>query len=239
VATSAVFNDHWFLPIRNGTTWVDTLVCRFSPPGAVPAPRGRGSRGRAAQMLSFATRHSPTPLLLGGSSRPSSTRIVSLTGYFSPVAANKNDADGTTHSFQLTTRNIEVGPIPTRVGWIRGFYSLVDAATDNPTITAEVNPDGQGWTTLSVTTGPRWWDHGVGAGRPPAGLLGREQGREVRAVPLHLHEPRRFFAVPQARGFLPAARFLAATRSISAHTRRCWRTVSPGCAVAGSVAHWA
>lgn len=127
---AAVFRDHYILPILStGGGWIDTLVCRLNGGGWTrwvgdAATSGwmtvRGSSGtaRAPQLFSAYD-----------------NRIQNLTGCFSPVASNRNDADGSTHQFEVTTRDYTTSGLRSSlVKKVRLGYELVDAAADNPTI---------------------------------------------------------------------------------------------------------
>lgn len=148
-----VFNSVYLLPIlTTANVWVDTLVCRLHGARGSNAPAWSSLAGQGAEVAAFAERSVNPPVLLGAS-RKTTSRVLDLTAAFSPVAGVKNDADATTHTFRLTTRNLAVGERPTTVLYCRAKYSLVDAASDNPTMTAEASVDGGSYTTLTVSTG--------------------------------------------------------------------------------------
>jgi hypothetical protein len=156
-----VFNAHYFLPILDGSNaWVDTLVCRLQPTLSGGQYAWSQLAGSGATVRAYAERSSSPPKLLGASTLAAS-RVIDCTSYFQPSASVKNDADGTTHTWRLTTRNIAIGDRPTGVVYVRAWYALVDAASDNPTITAEASVDGAAYQTLAVTTGT---DGGTTAG---------------------------------------------------------------------------
>jgi hypothetical protein len=145
-----VYNGHYFLPILNGTTWVDTLVCRLKATHDGNNFAWTQLLGQGAEVSAFAERSGTNPPLLLGASRKTTSRVLDLSGYLNPTAATKNDADGTTPTFQLTTRNIPTGnQVVNSLHFIVLAYTLTDAASDNPVFTAEVNPDDAGWTTLT------------------------------------------------------------------------------------------
>lgn len=127
---AAVYRSHYFLPILSGTSWVDTLVCRLD--AATPAwTRFDDNGGRIA---AYAVRQpeSAEPILLGAEADASS-RVVNASDYFEPEAANKNDADGTTHEFRVTTRDYPTGSnTKNSVRFVRTRYELEDASTDDP-----------------------------------------------------------------------------------------------------------
>jgi hypothetical protein len=154
-----VFNSHYFLPILNSSNaWVDTLVCRLEPTHNGTAFGWSQPSGFGAKVTAYAERPSSPPVLLGASAQTSS-RVLDCTGYFSPAAAVKNDADATTHPFQLVTRNIPTGGnVKNRVDYLKVKYLLTADGGDAPRMTMEANPDGAGWQTLTL-----------GGGTPTAG----------------------------------------------------------------------
>lgn len=94
---AAVHANHYFLPILNGTTWVDTLVCRLDT-GAWVRFSGSGAKMNALA----ARRQSPTVLL--GADNTTGSRVLSL-AYFQPSGALKTDHDGTAYQPLITTRD--------------------------------------------------------------------------------------------------------------------------------------
>lgn len=155
-----VFNGEYFLPVLNSSNgWVDTLVCRLEPAHNGNTFAWSQLSGFGAQVTAFAERSSSPPVLLGASTAASS-RVLNCTSYFTPTAAVKQDADGSTHGFQLVTRNIATGGnVKNAVDYIKVKYLLTADTGDSPTMTMEANPDGEGWTTLAL-----------GGGTPTAGV---------------------------------------------------------------------
>lgn len=150
-----VFRGHYLLPILpvSGTTDpIDVLVWRVDriDPRAGGAPFTRIG-GHAGKTRAFAVRGSDpsrSPVLLGVSAQ----RVVDLSNMFEPAAAYKNDADGTTHQLKVTTRSYalteSIGAVWER---IRARFELDDAATDNPTISAEYSTGRPGGTFSSAS----------------------------------------------------------------------------------------
>lgn len=68
----------------------------------------------------------------------SAARIVSLAGIFNPSASNKNDADGTAVTPSIEFRAIGDGTGIKNFGFGRLTYTMVDAATDNPSLAVTV-----------------------------------------------------------------------------------------------------
>lgn len=123
-----IHRGHYILPILNGTTWVDTLVCKLD---SLSWSRLAGYSG---QCIGFANRTATTgrrQTLLG----INGTRLVDCSNWFDPAAAAKNDADGTTHAFTVTTRDYTLSMLKGFVKKIRVWVEGVDAGTDNPTLT--------------------------------------------------------------------------------------------------------
>ena len=133
---ATVYRSHYFLPIRNGETWVDTLVCNLDT----------GAWSRMAGIFSgmtAVTRRSPdgtrSPKFLGLYKTGTTIRGVDLTGVFSPSSTVKNDADGSAHQLKVTTRT-QMASEMVSTFWkkVQIRYELDDAASDNPTFTAEL-----------------------------------------------------------------------------------------------------
>lgn len=127
---TTVYRNHLFVPILNGGTWVDTLVCRLDAGGWT---RWDGHSGTSVGFTTRSTSGAPTPKLLSASGK----RVLNLSDCFNPTGSNKNDADGTTHQFSLITRDYTTGGLNKNlVKKIRFRYELTDAASDSPTLTA-------------------------------------------------------------------------------------------------------
>lgn len=170
--TAAVHNNHYFLPIVNGTTWVDTLVCRLD--GERPAWTRWADHGGSiayAQRVGAATR---TPELLCLQSE----RVVDLTNAFSPAAANKNDADGTSHVLTVVTRDYAArAQVKSLWKYLRARFELTDAGSDNPTLTAEYAngpPATESWTSMGS------WSEGDGTEPSRLGVGRRTQSIRFR-----------------------------------------------------------
>lgn len=112
---ATVFRGHYFLPILDSTARVrDLFVCHLD--GAV---RHRGQvlfpwmrfSGDGGEITAFAVRSAldpREPVLLGAQAREPS-RIVDCSAYFDPDDEHAVDADGSSHDFDLITRDIETG----------------------------------------------------------------------------------------------------------------------------------
>ena len=164
---AVVFRGHYLLPILDAAgACIDLLVCHLDHPTANFYPWTRLADA-GGEITAFAVRRSETtrdPLLLGAEARATS-RVVNCTGYFAPSADNKNDADGSTHEFQVTTRDYATGNNTlNRVRHIRTRYELVDAGADNPYLavsygTGATDPDAPEWGG-GAWNGAEWADPG-------------------------------------------------------------------------------
>lgn len=132
LGNATIVRGHYVLPVLNGAAWVDTLVCRLDT-GAW----GRMD-GYSGQCVAFARRVTKdttrTQRLFG----VHSSRLVDCTGWFAPAAGNKSEADGSTHNLQVTLRTVNRSVVGETLRKTRVRYELDDAASDNPTLTAEV-----------------------------------------------------------------------------------------------------
>lgn len=144
---ATVYRGHYFLPIMNGfDTWVDTLVCRLD--GARPAwtrwaGKGGTTRGFARRIGDDVRQ----PELLN----LSSLRVMNLSSVFVPTAANKNEADGSTHQLTVITRDFSAQRIGASLWkYLRARYELTDAATDGPYLSVEyqLGPPSGTWTLI-------------------------------------------------------------------------------------------
>ena len=142
-----IYRSHYSLPILDGgNNVVDELCCRLDRPQEV---EGLGTvwpwsqiQGHAGNVTALATRVSSgasrAPQLLGAS-RATGSRILKLGAMWEPAAAVKNDADGSTHAFEVETRDeVTGGEDLNTVLRLRVRYELWDAASDNPFLTAAV-----------------------------------------------------------------------------------------------------
>jgi hypothetical protein len=155
---ATVYRGHYVLPIFEpiSSQVADVLVCRLDLSDSRGARRPGWTRwANHARGPAYATRvgASPrSPRLLG----INGLRVTDLSQCFSPAAAYKADADGTNHAATVITNDYGTGPgRRNTVAKVRAEFELVDAASDNPTITAEyaVGPEGSGFTSLTAQRG--------------------------------------------------------------------------------------
>jgi hypothetical protein len=141
---SGVYRGHFILPVvtaANGAT--DLIICRLDR----PIQTGEGTifpwawqDGAGAQTGAVTVRRAAgaRPRLLMGGPSTGGSRILDNSAFFEPGVAVKNDHDGSTHEWSVTLGAF----IPSRmniedfVSKLRVRYELVDAASDNPTLTA-------------------------------------------------------------------------------------------------------
>jgi hypothetical protein len=98
---AAVHRGHYFLPIVNGTSLVDVLVCRLDRGAAWTRWAGHAAGGAYAQRIGADTRQ---PKLLG----ISGARITEVTASMALTGAAQ-DADATTPVFRVDENDIDLG----------------------------------------------------------------------------------------------------------------------------------
>jgi hypothetical protein len=164
LGTASLFQGHYFLPVlTQANVLVDVLVCRLDQRDSRGALRPAWTRwsGYAAALGFTGRRRALTaPVLFG----VKADRLVDDTACLTPAAANKNDVDGSTFNLDMTLNDLES---PTRVTLqkVRVTAEIVDAASDNPTLSASYAVDaveGAALTGLSgamseTTTTPKSW----------------------------------------------------------------------------------
>lgn len=145
---ATVHRGHYFLPILDGSTVVDSLVCRLDREGT-PWVRWAGH----AAALGFTQRVGSTtraPKLLGVQGE----RVLDLTGTIDPTSSNAEDADGTTSDLVITTRDFPTGQQPGFVDRARLRYELTDdgdGGTTAPTVALAFSSDQDAGVFTSLT----------------------------------------------------------------------------------------
>jgi hypothetical protein len=173
---ATVHRAHYFLPIMNGSTLVDVLVCRLD--GGSPAWGRWSGHAAGAAYVEMVGSSSRSPKLYGISGQ----RITDLSGCFAPVAGNKNDADGSTHVLSVVTRDFALRPqVRNLWRYLRARFQLDDAASDNPTLTLESSagpPESEVW----VSSGS--WAEGTGEDSSKIAILNSDgnPGRRVQSI---------------------------------------------------------
>lgn len=145
---ATVHRGHYFLPILNGASVVDVLVCRLDRGFAWTRWSGHAAGLGFARRIGAGTR---SPRLFG----ISGARLTDLTGCFNPSGSNASEADGTTHPVTIDTRDY---PTP---GGGKGSTTLAlkvayeAAAAGTPVVTADFSRglEGAGYTALTLVKG--------------------------------------------------------------------------------------
>lgn len=190
---AAIFNGHYVLPYGQYVKLSITpftmtlvplgiLVCNLEN-GTWTEITGSGSGTDSGVCLGFARRNT---VVQGNVSVVASTttRILGVnhaslfdcSGWWSPTAANKNDADGSTHTFSLTTRDYSTSNRSALFKKLRLWAEGIDAGSDSPTLSAGF-AEGLAGTTFTPLAGTA----GASAGDTPAGVWAvNSGGRRVR-----------------------------------------------------------
>jgi hypothetical protein len=143
---ATVHRGHYKLPILNGTTVVDTFVCRLDRPtqtasGAVIYPwtrwEGHASGSAYAVLVEEAARE---PKLLGLAGK----RVTDLTGTLGGQGAE--DADGNDIAFSFTTNDLPLG-----FGTATRLRSWYEMTLDPVTISAAATPSSDTFTRANET----------------------------------------------------------------------------------------
>jgi hypothetical protein len=109
---AAVHRGHYIVSVMNGTTVVDTLVCRLDRPFQTPSGRivypwtrwaGHAGGPAYAELVEETSR---SPKLLG----LSGLRVTNLTGCMDATSASGQDADSTTPVFTVDSNDYDLGP---------------------------------------------------------------------------------------------------------------------------------
>jgi hypothetical protein len=95
---AATHRSHYFLPILNGSTLVDMLVCRLDRGFAWTRWSGHGAGVGYAERIGSTTR---TPKLFGANGQ----RVTDLTDAWDPSSSNSAEADTTVHTLTIETRD--------------------------------------------------------------------------------------------------------------------------------------
>jgi hypothetical protein len=152
---AAVYNGHYFLPILNSSgTPQDLFVCRLTANSAGRSMlwsqfRGHGGGGGVRGLAVRApVAAGTTPLLLAAGEDGK----ISTMRYFDPQAAYKSDADGVAHQLEIQTRAYQTGGgVANTVRFVTLYYTLTDAASDDPNIDCSFAIDGAtSWTAATA-----------------------------------------------------------------------------------------
>jgi hypothetical protein len=144
---ATVHRGHLFLPIVNGSTWVDTLVCRLDLERR-PWTRWAGHAAGTAYVVRVgATTRSPKLFALGG------TRVLDLTASMSPTGATQ-DANSTTPTFRVDENDIDTGPgiRPDTTEKVRYVYETT-GGTPTISVSFATGPEGSSYSAATPKRG--------------------------------------------------------------------------------------
>jgi hypothetical protein len=131
IAGGIVNRNYYVLTLGYGSTIVDTLVCYL--------PRKSWTRTANIGCLMYAPAYGGTDELYGASmSGQPGNRILTFSGCLTPVASNKNDANGTAVTPSVEFRMIGQGVGLKVYGDGHLTYDMRDGATDNPTLAVQI-----------------------------------------------------------------------------------------------------
>lgn len=131
---ATVYRGHYFLPILSGATVVDVLVCRLD------ATNSRGAhtfpwthlKDYGARVAAYCVTEEEQAFL--GLSQAEG-KLMRCDTYFAPAHGVSADADGSTHSFSVTYRDIATGGlIPNTVKYVRLRYQMTAPSTSYLTL---------------------------------------------------------------------------------------------------------
>lgn len=131
IAGGIYSNNYYIVTLSHGSTLVDTLICYL--------PRKSWARlTNVAGGMFAASSTGNDELFVAPISGTGSNRILSLSGMFTPAAANKDDANGVAVQPSLSMRMTGQGLGVKAFGHAHLTYDMRDAATDAPTLAVTV-----------------------------------------------------------------------------------------------------
>jgi hypothetical protein len=142
---AATHRGHYFLPILNGTTWVDTLVCRLDREFAWTRWAGHGAGVAYAQRIGSTTR---SPKLFSVSGQ----RVTELSDAWSASAANASEADATTHTVRIDSRDLPTpgGRLGSTTRKVMVRYNATAAGAATITASYARGPEGAAYSALPL-----------------------------------------------------------------------------------------
>jgi hypothetical protein len=145
--TATVHRSHYFLPILNGTTVVDVLVCRLDRGAAWTRWAGHAAAGWFATQIGATTR---SPKLYGASGQ----RVVDLTGCMDVTSSSMQDADSTTPTFRVDENDIDTGAgiRPNTTEKVRYVYETT-GGTPTISVSYATGPEGSSYTAATLKRG--------------------------------------------------------------------------------------
>jgi hypothetical protein len=149
---AGVHRGHYFLPVLNGTTLVDVLVCRLDRPageaGFRPWTRwsGHAAGGAYAQRIGAATR---SPEFFGISGQ----RVTDLTGCMDVTSSGTTDADATTAPFRVDSSDFGLGDV--RPGTASIFRQVYETTGGTPVVVVKsaVGAEGSAFSAATLKRG--------------------------------------------------------------------------------------
>lgn len=149
---ATVYQGHYLLPILNGPSVVDMLVCRLDS-GAWTRFSGQGGNITAYTVRTGGA--SRQPILLGAQ-RDTSSKVTSC--HYFEVDASRADADGTVGRWQIITRDYLTNGALNKslVKRLRAEFLMVDPTTTNPSVTASYAVEEPSASYTSVWGGSTW-----------------------------------------------------------------------------------
>lgn len=144
--TASVHRGHYFLPIVNGTTWVDTLVCRLDRGFAWTRWAGHAASTAFRQRIGSSTR---SPKLLGIAAK----RITDLTACLN-ISGAAQDADGSTPTFTVDSNDDDLGPgiRPNTAEKVRYVYETT-GGTPTFSVLSAIGPEGSSYAAATLKRG--------------------------------------------------------------------------------------
>lgn len=150
VGQAAIYRGHYILPIVNGTTLVDVLVCRLDRGFAWT--RWSGHAACIAYSVYVQSNATASPRLFGISGQ----RIIELTKCFTPDATNPTDINSTTHVMTVDTVDQQLGdsPRPGTALKVRATYEMTQqGGTATVGMSVARGPVSASFTALANLTG--------------------------------------------------------------------------------------
>lgn len=144
ISAGVIRGAYYIVSILNGSTLVDTLVCNI-------ATRSWWRMSNIKAMAFASTTDIAEELYYADRS---TNRVTALSGIFLPTASNKNDANGTPVTPQLTTGGLGLASFLKHIGHARVGYDMRDAASDLPTLAVSIAPGMEATTFRTVPESP-------------------------------------------------------------------------------------
>jgi hypothetical protein len=141
---AAVYRGHYHLPVLDGTTVIDTLVCRLDRGSAWTRWDDHAATIAYATEVGEAERE---PRLIG----VSGTRFLDLSGCHDPGPAN--DADSTAHVATVVTRDMDLVGSSRRPGTVERVELDYEVDAGSATVEWAAGEEGSAFTALTTVRG--------------------------------------------------------------------------------------